>query len=257
MILTKKLFRKELNETKVLFRSIPGLVLALFILSTVLMNILASVALVNDSWIALDAGIIVSFIGFILSDMIVKRFGAKAAIKVTILSLLVNLAVCGLFAIIAMIAASSGAYFALSDYATQTQWWIIGASATAFLISGVIDSLVHAGIKKMFKKKADGIAAHIAGAWVSTFVGQVIDNMIFGLLFTFPASLIGLWGMTPMSLIALFTFAVAGGMVELLSQAIFTPFGYAIAEKWRKDEVGNEYLKLISNNTPSTTDKVG
>ena len=74
-----KWLKKEVIETQVLFRSVPGLILALYILSTVMMNLLASVALVNESWIALDAGIIVAFVGFILSDMIVKQFGAKAA----------------------------------------------------------------------------------------------------------------------------------------------------------------------------------
>ena len=83
-----KWLKNEIKVSQVLFRSVPGIVLSLLLLSIVLMNLLASVALVNTSWIALDAGIFVAFIGFLLFDMIVKRFGAKAAIRVTVLDLL-------------------------------------------------------------------------------------------------------------------------------------------------------------------------
>lgn len=236
----------ELQVSKVLFRSVPGIVLALFILSTVLMNLLASVALVNEAWLALDAGIFVAFVGFILLDMIVKRFGARAAVRVTVLGFLVNLSVAVLFTIVALVAKSSGQYFPLGDYATLTQWWIIGASATAFLVSGILDAGLHHLILNRFKKNPEGVVAHMTSALGSTFVGQVIDNMLFGLLFTFPASMIGLWGMTPMTVTALLGFAVAGGIVELLCQALFTPLGYKVAESWRRDRLGQDYLDLVS-----------
>lgn len=241
----KKWFHKEWNETRVLFRSIPGIVFTLFILSTVLMNLLASVAIVETSWLALDAGFLVSFVGFLLSDMIVKRFGPKAAIKTTILALLVNLVVCSIFGLVAVVANSVGAYFALADYATGVQWWIVGASAAAFLFSGVIDSILHAIIKGLFKKNPNGFVAHAASAWGSTFFGQLLDNLVFAFLFTFPASIIGLWGMNAMTVGALFGMALAGALFELLCQIIFTPIGFRVAESWRKNKIGQEYIDLI------------
>lgn len=238
----------EIKVSRVLFRNVPGLVMALYLLSTVLMNLLASVAIVNTSWIALDAGIMVSFVGFLLTDMIVKRFGAKAAIRLTVLGFLINIGTAVLFTIVAFIAEVSGQYYALADYATTTQWWIIGASATAFLVSGILDALIHQMILNRFKKNKEGIVAHAASAWVSTFFGQLFDNLLFGLLFTFPASMIGLWGMEQMTLLALFGFALAGGVVELLCQVIFTPLGYKVAEEWRERKVGQEYLDLVNDN---------
>lgn len=241
-----KWLKNEIKVSQVLFRSVPGVVLSLLLLSIVLMNLLASVALVNTSWIALDAGIFVAFIGFLLLDMIVKRFGAKAAIRVTVLGFIVNLAVAGLFTLVAVIANASGQYYPLADYATTTQWWIIGASATAFLISDIADALIHELILKRFKKNKEGIVAHATSAWVSTFFGQTFDNLLFGLLFTFPASMIGLWGMKPMSLLGLVSFALAGGIAELLCQVLFTPYGYKVAEGWRAKGVGQEYLDLVN-----------
>ena len=243
-----ELLKNEIKVSKVLFRSVPGIVMSLYLLSTVLMNLLASVAIVNTSWLALDAGIFVAFIGFLLMDMIVKRFGAKAAIRMTVLGFLINIGTAILFTVVAFIAKASGQYYPLSDYATLTQWWIIGASATAFLVSGILDAVVHHVILKAFKKNKEGIVAHAASAWGSTFLGQFIDNLLFGLLFTFPASMIGLWGMTPMTLLALFGFALAGGVVELVCQVILTPWGYKVAESWRARKVGQEYLDLINKN---------
>lgn len=240
-----KWLENEVKVSRVLFRNVPGLVMSLYLLSTVLMNLLASVAIVNTSWLALDAGIFVSFAVFLLMDMIVKRFGAKAAIRMTVLGFLVNIGTAILFTIVAFIAEASGQFYPLADYATTTQWWIIGASATAFLASGILDAVVHHIILKAFKKNKEGIVAHATSAWVSTFFGQFADNLLFGLLFTFPASMIGLWGMRPVTLLALIGFALAGGVVELLCQVIFTLWGYKVAESWRVQKVGQEYLDLV------------
>lgn len=255
----KEWFKKEVKDTKVLFRSIPGLVLTLFILSTVLMNILAGVPLIEAAdtkgWLSLDMGILVSFLGFLLSDMIVKRFGPKAAIKTTILAMVVNLGVCAIFALVAVVAKPLGKEFPLSGYAEGPQWWIIGASSIAFLLSGVLDSLLHAAIQKLFKKNPNGKAAHIASAWGSTFVGQFFDNMIFGFLFTFPASVVGLWGMTSQTALSITMMALTGAVLELVFQAVFTPIGFRIAEKWRKENIGEEYLALhpeVTKNTKTT-----
>lgn len=240
-----KWLRNEIKVSQVLFRNVPGIVLSLFLLSMVLMNLLASVSIVNTRWLALDGGILVSFIGFLLLDMIVKRFGAKAAVRVTVLGFIVNLLVAGLLTLVAVIAKAGGQYYALADYATLTQWWIIGASATAFLVSGVVNAFIHERVLKRFKKNKEGIVAHATSAWVSTLFGQMFDNLLFGLMFTFPASMIGLWGMTQMSIIGLVGFALTGGISELLCQVVFTPYGYKVAEGWRIDGVGREYLDLI------------
>lgn len=240
-----KWLENEVKVSRVLFRNVPGLVMSLYLLSTVLMNLLASVAIVNTSWLALDAGIFVSFAVFLLMDMVVKRFGAKAAIRITVLGFLVNIGTAILFTVVAFIAEASGQFYPLADYATTVQWWIIGASATAFLVSGILNAVVHHIILKAFKKNKEGIVAHAASAWGSTFLGQFVDNLLFGLLFTFPASMIGLWGMKPMTLLALFGFALTGGVVELLCQVIFTSWGYKVAESWRARKVGQEYLDLV------------
>ena len=81
-----------LSEVLSLERSIPGVVLALFVLSIVSMNLLANKSInLPFSWLALDCGIIFSWLSFLVMDMITKYFGPRAATIVSIMALLVNL----------------------------------------------------------------------------------------------------------------------------------------------------------------------
>ena len=70
----KTILRRELEDYKVLLRNIPSIVVALFFLSVVAMNLLANKELFTTDWLALDCGFTLSWISFLLMDMICKRF---------------------------------------------------------------------------------------------------------------------------------------------------------------------------------------
>ena len=233
--------KNEWEDTKDLLRSIPALPYVFFVISIVCMNLLASKALVNESWIALDAGILVSWLSFLSMDMLVRRFGPKASIKLSILASLLNIIVMAVFMAAAFIPGDWG----LNDYAMKESWWIIGASTAAFIVSGVVNAILNWLIRKAFKKNPDGKLAYVASAYGSTFVGQFIDNLVFALVFTFPASLIGLWGMEPMTILALFMFALTGAVVELICEIIFSPIGYHVSQKWARDGIGQDYINKL------------
>lgn len=251
--------KKEWAETKLLFKELPAVVMCLYTLVAVSMNVLASTQLVSlttesgVNWFALDAGIFVSWVMFMLGDMIVKRFGAKAAIKVAIFGMVVNLIFCGVITGIAAIMEATGSSLAyLGDYVLHgfslnaenfdggiaTAWHIILGSALAFIVSATVNALVHRTIKAVFKKNPDGLGAHIASAWGSTAIGQFVDNLIFAF-----AVSIWIFGWQPLAAVMC---AVTGMVVELLCQAIFTPVGYRIAESWRKSGIGSSYLEALS-----------
>ena len=67
--------RETLEDYKVLLRSIPAPTVSTFILSVVLMNLLANKELVSLPWLALDCGFTLSWVSFLCMDMICKRFG--------------------------------------------------------------------------------------------------------------------------------------------------------------------------------------
>ena len=72
--------KREIVEMKLLLRSVPFPVVTLFAVSVIMMNLLAnkSIALPVD-WLALDCGIVVSWVSFLSMDIITKHFGPKAA----------------------------------------------------------------------------------------------------------------------------------------------------------------------------------
>lgn len=240
----KSCVKREWEETKVLLKEVPALSLTLFVISIVAMNLLAAKALVNNEWIALDAGILVSWLSFLSMDMIVRRFGPKASIKLSILATLLNIIVMGVFTVAALIPGD----WALNDYASGINWWIIGASSGAFIVSGIVNSLLNWIIRKAFKKNPDSFGAYACSSYGSTMIGQFVDNLVFALIFTYPASLIGLWGMQPMSILGLMMFAGVGAIVELLCQIVFSPIGFKTCKQWTKEHVGEKYLKLVQKN---------
>ena len=239
----------EWKETKILLRNTPALPFVFFVISITTMNLLAAKALVNESWIALDCGILVSWLSFLSMDMLVRRYGPKASIKLSILASLINIVVMAVFTVAALVPGD----WALNDYSQRENWWIIGASTAAFVVSGIVNSILNWLIRKAFKKNPNGKLAYMASAYGSTMVGQFVDNLVFALVFTFPASMIGLWGMSPMTVPAMFMMAAVGAVVELICEIIFSPIGYKVCQKWEKQGVGKEYLdymeakKVITN----------
>ena len=86
----KKWIGKEIKETRILLRSIPTLVVTMFVVSVICMNLLANKTLVQLDWIALDGGILISWLSFMCMDIITKHFGPKASNKISILAAGIN-----------------------------------------------------------------------------------------------------------------------------------------------------------------------
>ncbi|MBQ7810489.1 MAG: hypothetical protein IJ346_05940 [Clostridia bacterium] len=66
---------KERRETVILLRCIPSTVVTLFVVSVICMNLLANKTLFQNQWIALDGGILISWLSFMCMDIITKYFG--------------------------------------------------------------------------------------------------------------------------------------------------------------------------------------
>ena len=92
-----------LNQTKDALRAIPGIVTAVFILSVVMMKLLANKSIFNTPWLACTAGIFVSWVTFLCMDTVCKRFGYKAATILNVVGMVVSLAAALLFMIIVQV----------------------------------------------------------------------------------------------------------------------------------------------------------
>jgi len=213
------------------------------------MNLLANKSInLPVNWLALDCGIIVSWVAFLTMDMLTKHFGPKAATEISVFSLLINLFMCFLFWLVSLIDGVWGESFvegsesiingALNNTFGGT-WYVVLGSSVAFVASALVNNFLNYGIGKLFKKKPDGFGAYVCRSYISTAIGQFVDNLVFALIVSL--------NFFNWSITQCFTCAATGMIVELLLELIFVHLGFAVCKKWRKDGVGQKYFDFIEN----------
>lgn len=236
--------RREMEETEILLRCIPALAVTLFVVSVVCMNLLANKTIFQSHWLAVDGGILISWLSFMCMDIITKHFGPKASTKIALLAAFINLLTCVIFYTVSIIPSDADDYTALNALFGGT-WFILLSSTVAFLTSAVINNSLNWTISKGFKKNPDGKLAYATQTYISTFVGQFMDNLIFScMVFMFFAPIY--WDGFHWTFLQCFMCALTGAVLELIMEVIFSPIGYKILQKWRRNKIGQEYLDFIS-----------
>ena len=235
---------RERVETAILLRSIPSMVVSLFVVSVICMNLLANKTLWQTDWIALDGGILISWLSFMCMDIITKYFGIKASNKIAILASAINVLTCFIFYIASIIPSNANDYNALNGILGGT-WFILLGSTIAFLVSAVINNFLNWTIGKAFRKNPDSKLAFATQSYVSTFIGQFLDNLIFSLI-VFVGFAPVFWNGFHWTPIQCITCALTGAVAELIMEVIFSPFGYRVITKWRTHKIGHEYLAYIN-----------
>ena len=217
---------------------------SLFVVSVICMNLLANKTLVQTHWIALDGGVLISWLSFMGMDIITKYFGPKASNRIAILASGINLLTCLIFYIASIIPSKANDYTALNTLLGGT-WFILLSSTAAFLISAGINNFLNRAIGKAFKKNPDGKLAYAVQSYVSTFIGQFADNLIFSIL-VFVVFAPIFWNGFHWTVLQCTVCALTGAVAELIMEVIFSPFGYRIVTKWKNNNVGQAYLNLIN-----------
>ena len=228
---------------RILLRSVPATVVTLFVVSVICMNLLANKTLLQLPWIALDGGILISWLSFMCMDIITKHFGPRASNRVSVLASAINVLTCLIFYVASSIPSNAADYSAFDSVLGGT-WFILLGSTLAFLISAVINNTLNWMLGKLFRKNPHGKLAYAVQTYVSTFVGQFLDNLIFSLIvFVFFAPIF--WDGFHWTVLQCTTCALTGAMVELVLEIVFSPIGYKITRRWREQKVGKEYLDYI------------
>ncbi len=244
MLKIKNLIKKEREQITLLLRCIPATVVTLFVVSVICMNLLANKTLLQLDWIALDGGILISWLSFMCMDIITKHFGPRASNRISILAAGINLLTCLIFLVASIIPSNANDYTAFDGIFGGT-WFILLGSTVAFLSSAVINNLLNFSIGKLFKKNPDGKLAFAMRAYVSTFIGQFLDNFIFSLI-VFVGFAPIFWDGFHWTVLQCAMCALTGAVAELIMEIIFSPIGYHIVTKWRKNNVGKEYLDYMA-----------
>ena len=147
----KLFFQREIKKTQLLLRSIPATVVTLFVVSVVCMNLLANKTLLQLDFIALDAGILISWLSFMCMDIITKHFGPGASNRISVLAAAINLLCCLIFAIASAIPSNAGDFSGFDGIFGGT-WFILLGSTVAFLLSALINNMLNFAIGGAFKK---------------------------------------------------------------------------------------------------------
>lgn len=242
----KKFIQNQLAEFKVLLKSVPASIFTPFVLSVVFMNILANKSVDTGplTWLALDCGMILSWLAFLTSDILVKRFGPKAATKVSFIAIAINLFVCGVLALVANIPGVwSASYVEGSEAVINTAlnetisgtWYILLGSTIAFAVSMIVTNSINWALGKLLQNNKHEKLVFYTRSYVSTGIGQFLDNFIFAILVSH--TFFG-W-----SLIQCVTCAITGCLIEVICQIIFSPIGYKVFKKWEEENIGHEYIE--------------
>lgn len=239
-----KFIKNECKDISILLKSIPAPIFALFVIAIIAMNLLANKSVdIPYSWLALDCGIIVSWIAFMTNDIIVKHFGPKAATKISIIALLINFLICLLFFLASKIPGTWGESYVDGSEEIINQainktfggtWYVVFGSAMAFLISAIVNNVVNYGLGLIIKKNPNGFKAFAIRSYISTGVGQFVDNLSFALIVS---HVFFGW-----SILQCITCSLTGMILELLFEVVFSPIGYKICNKWKNENVGQLYF---------------
>ena len=234
--------KQVFKESVLLLRSIPSPVVALFVTSVITMNILANKTLVQNDIIAIDGGILVSWLSFLCMDIVTKHFGPRASTRMSIFAMAVNLLACLIFFIVSIIPTSTD-YTAFNTIIGGT-WFILLSSTVAFLCSAIINNVLNFSVGKMFKRNPDGKLAYISRSYISTFIAQFADNLIFSIL-TFMVFAPIFWDGFHWTFIQCTMCALLGATLELLFEVVFSPIGYVICKNWKKNNIGKDYFSYL------------
>ena len=178
----KKLF-SELNE---LLITVHPLILALAVLSTVGMNLLANKSIDTGlSWLALDCGILFSWLAFLSMDVATHSYGPRAATAMSLVALVLNLMMVAVFFVASKVPGMWGESFvetggeAINQALDNTfggTWFVILGSSIAYAVSAVLNNFLNWGIGERLNNN-EGFGTFALRSYVSTFTAQFVDNI--------------------------------------------------------------------------------
>ncbi|MBQ9059336.1 MAG: VUT family protein [Atopobiaceae bacterium] len=222
---------QTIDNFRELLRFAPPLIVTMLILSIVGMNLLANKSINTGlDWLALDCGILFSWMAFLSMDVLTKCFGPRSTTTLSIVAIGANLVVALIFFIASLIPGewsasyvegSEGIINLALDSTFRGTWFIILGSSIAFAVSAVLNNYMNAGIGKRLNNDSS-FGAFATRAYISTFSAQFVDNLVFALLVS--RTFFG-W-----TLMQCFTCALTGAVLELLFEVVFSPIGYKLTQ---------------------------
>lgn len=240
-------FESIRKEYTILLRSVPSMVIAAFVLSVVLMNLLAGRELYRSDWFCLNSGLSLSWVAFLCMDCICKRFGGKAAARISLLAIAVNMFCAVLFWLLMKTPGRWAGYYASADPAVGEMitagidstfagaWYIVVGSSVAMAVSSLVNSVLNQWIGA--RSDRGDFAGFAKRSLLSTCAAQFVDNFVFSAMVS---HVFFGWTWTQV-LICSFT----SMLIEMAFEAVFSPLGYRVSRTWEEEQVGEAYIQYM------------
>ena len=167
-----------------------------------------------------DGGQTISWIVFLISNVIVEVWGEKESIKVVSFAALTTFFLLIIGRLLVMVPVlpeyyeQNNAFALIFSNGPRT----ICSSIVAFWIGGFVNVKIIALMKKLAKK--DGKLAFFTRASLSTLIGQLIDNALFMILAFAPFGI----SLYEMMWKDIFTSVIIGTAIELFIESCMVPF---------------------------------
>ena len=237
----KNWIQREREDYRVLLRSVPSLVVSLFVVSVIMMNLLANKELFAFKYLALDCGFALSWVSFLCMDMICKRFGGKAAAKISFMAMSINLGACLIFKLLSLTPGMWGEYYSTGSLEVNTalnttfggSWYVVLGSSLAMFISSICNAKINSFLGRRLKNTT--FRDFALRSYVSTMIAQFVDNLVFAWVVSY--HFFG-W-----SAVQVFFCSLTGAVMELLCEVVFSPLGYKVSLQWEEENVGENYIQ--------------
>lgn len=222
--------KKALSELNEQLSTVHPLILTLSVLSTVGMNLLANKSIDTGlTWLALDCGILLSWLAFLSMDVATHSYGPHVATSVALVALALNLVMVALFFLASIVPGVWGESFVPGsedvintalDHTFGGTWFVILGSSIAYAVSAVVNNFLNWGIGERVGDTGT-FGTFALRSYVSTFIAQFTDNITFALIVSR-----NFFGWT---LLQCITCAITGAVLELVFEVFFSPIGYRIS----------------------------
>jgi len=228
----KNKIKNYFNNYCASIKSIPGILLGIYLVTLVVMNVLANKTIYQSEYLALDGGIVVTWIAAIIADVVTVLKGPKVTIRMTLLGIVVTLISSLLFYLVSLIPA--GEEFKPFSQVLGGTWFIIISSAIAFICSSSLDALINYFIGTKFKKDNDSKMAFMIRATTSSLISTIFDNLLFNML-AFMAFAPIFWNGFHWTFTQCLCCALTYGAIEVLIDLIIMPVAYKVYCHYKKE----------------------
>lgn len=238
------------------FKKVPSWLVAMSLITTLLMNILANKTLYSDSsFMSVDCGTTVSWVMFLVMDIVTQRYGGKSSFAVTIFDVVVTLFMSGIMCLVAIVPESSVSGWFQGEEGAEVLNNLIGnnylvvlTSLFAFVCASLVDIVSNITFGKWLnktrvfkgqnnKRTVKGFFIYFVRAYGSTFLSQFVDNFVFQII-AYPL----LFNM-PCSFTSILVGALLCAIVELVIELIFAPIGYIATTNRESEKVEQKTKK--------------